>query len=269
MRLTIEHETHYRFGAPAHHSIQYLRLTPRADPCQSVISWQISTPGKLKRWIDGYGNPAHVSVQNGLHDEVAVVTRGEVQTFDTCGMLPAEDGLPPGMFLRETTYTGLNDAIIDFAAPFRQRVMDEGPIAALHALMLTLHTAVAYKPRTTDVHTTAAAALEQGEGVCQDHAHLFIACCRVLNIPARYVSGYLVGRGDHAKSLATHAWAEAYVEDKDTWISFDPTHCLSATEEYVRLAIAFDYAGACPVRGMRQGGGLEEMTVRVQITPTQ
>lgn len=105
MRLIIEHETHYRFGAPAQHSIQYLRLTPRGDPCQLVRTWQVLTPGKLKRWIDGFGNIAHVSVQNGLHDEVPVLIRGEVETFDTFGVLPADDGLPPLMFLRPTRYT--------------------------------------------------------------------------------------------------------------------------------------------------------------------
>lgn len=265
MRLSIEHETHYRFGRPAHHSIQYLRLTPRGDPNQSVIAWQVSTPGKLKRWTDGFGNTVHVSVQNGMHDELPVVVRGEVETIDMFGVVPAEDGLPPLMFLRATRYTEVEGGIAELAAPFAERMRDEGTIAGLHAVMDCLHHTIAYKPGFTDVESAAAQALEHGCGVCQDHAHLFIACCRVLGLPARYVSGYLLNRDGGGGRLASHAWAEAFVEDLG-WVSFDPTNNKCATDAYVRLAIAFDYAGACPIRGIRKGGGTEEMSVRVTIT---
>jgi transglutaminase-like putative cysteine protease len=268
MRLTIEHETHYRFAQPAQHSIQYLRLTPRPDPSQAVLAWRVVTPGQLKRWTDGFGNIAHVSVQNGMHNEVPVVVRGEVETTDTCGVLPADDGLPPQMFLRPTRYTVVEGGIPDLAKPFVERAKDEGPIAALHALMWGLHETVGYHPGHTDVESTAAEALEHGYGVCQDHAHLFIACARVLGIPSRYVSGYLFARSGERGTLASHAWAEAYIEDLG-WVSFDPTNGQCATDAYVRLAVAFDYAGACPIRGIRKGGGIEEMTVRVQVAQGQ
>jgi transglutaminase-like putative cysteine protease len=265
MRLSIEHKTHYRFAQPAHHSIQYLRLTPRADSSQLVAAWTVTTPGKVKRWIDGFGNVAHVSVQNGVHDDLAVAVRGEVETIDTCGMLPADDGVPPLMFLRSTRYTQVTPAIAEFAAPFRERAEDEGTIATLHALMLAVHTTIAYRPGFTDVETPAGEALERASGVCQDHAHLFIACCRVVSVPARYVSGYLYTESEEHQSLGSHAWAEAYIDDKVGWVSFDPTNSRSATEAYVRLAVAFDYAGAAPIRGVRKGGGIEEMSVRVSV----
>lgn len=267
MRLTIEHETHYRFGEPAHHSIQYLRLTPRNDSSQCVLSWSVNTPGKMKRWTDGFGNIAHVSVQNGVHDELPVSVRGEVETFDTCGMLPADDGLPPLMFSRATTFTEVTPAIAALAEPFCERIADEGSIAALHALMLALHISVSYKQGFTDVSTTAGEALERGVGVCQDHAHLFIACARVLQVPARYVSGYMycAPEAGEPPSLASHAWAEAYIDEKVGWVSFDSSNSRSATDAYVRLAVAFDYAGAAPIRGVRKGGGVEDMNVRVAV----
>ncbi len=268
MRLTIAHETHYRFAQPANHSIQYLRLTPRADPAQMTLAWQVKTQGKLKRWTDGFGNTAHVSVQNGLHDEVAVVVQGEVETIDTFGVLPADDGLPPSMFLRATHYTEVDDAIAAIARPFIERRTDEGTIAALHGLMYALHTAVAYQPGQTSVESTAAEALAHGQGVCQDHAHLFIAACRVLDVPARYVSGYLLARAGSTGTLASHAWAEAFVDDLG-WVSFDPSNGQSANDAYVRLAVAFDYAGASPIRGIRKGGGIETMAVRVNIVEDQ
>jgi transglutaminase-like putative cysteine protease len=125
MKLAIAHETHYRFQQPATHSIQYLRLTPRADPSQLIRSWSVSTAGKLRSWTDGFGNHAHVSVQDGLHDEVAVVVQGEIETVDTAGVLPPHDGLPPLMFLRETRYTKVNKDIEDFARPLWERMQDE------------------------------------------------------------------------------------------------------------------------------------------------
>lgn len=265
MRVSIEHETHYRFDSPAHRSIQYLRLTPRYDPSQSVHAWEISTPGKLTGWTDGFNNLVHVSVQNAEHDEVPVVVRGEVDTYETHGILPSDDGLPPLMFLRPTVYTAVDRAIDEFARPFIERLADEGPVATLHALMWALHTTVQYRAGTTDVTSTAAEAMAHGYGVCQDHAHLFIACCRVLGIPARYVSGYLFDKtGDVVGHLASHAWAEAFIDELG-WVSFDPSNGQSATDAYVRLAVAFDYAGASPIRGMRRGGGLEELTVRVRV----
>ena len=268
MRLSIEHETHYRFDEPANHSIQYLRLTPRFDACQSTVSWSVATPGKLTAWVDGFGNRAHVSVQDGPHDEVPVVVRGVVETFDTSGVLGEDDGLPPPMFLRQTETTRVEAGIAAFAAPFRERLDDEGGIAALHGLTAALNEAVTYRPGQTDVGTRAADALARGVGVCQDHAHLFIACCLELGVPARYVSGYVLVRDDGEQHLASHAWAEAHVDGLG-WISFDVSNGQSATDAYVRLAVAHDYAGACPVRGVRKGGGTEALTVRVQVGQAQ
>jgi transglutaminase-like putative cysteine protease len=268
MKLSIEHETHYRFEHPAHHSIQYLRLTPRPDANQTVLSWQVTTLGSLKQWTDGFNNTVHVSVQSGLHEEVPVVVRGVVETLDNYGVLPADDGLPPQMFLRETHFTSVDGGIPALAEPLVERMHDEGIIAALHALMWKIHSNVTYTSGATDVESTAAEALEKGQGVCQDHAHLFIAGCRVLGVPARYVSGYLLTEVDEHDAVASHAWAEAYLDDLG-WVSFDPSNGICATDAYVRLAVAFDYAGACPIRGVRKGGGLEEMSVRVQVTQGQ
>ena len=249
------------------HSIQYLRLTPRSDSSQVVLWWQVSTPGKLRSWTDGFGNFAHVSVQDGRHDEVPVIVKGEVDTIETSGVLPPDDGLPPPMFLRETRYTQVDGDIRALAEPFIERRADEGTVAALHALMYRLNEIVAYQPGATDVECTAGEALRNGCGVCQDHAHLFIAACRVLELPARYVSGYLFSDADES-DIASHAWAETYV-DTLGWVSFDPANCISATDSYVRLAVAMDYDGACPIRGIRRGGGLEVMQVRVNVSSDQ
>ncbi len=265
MKLNIEHETRYCFTGEANYSIQYLRLTPRIDSCQRILSWNISTAGQLTGWVDGFDNAAHVAVQDTGHNEASFLVKGEVETLDTLGVLPADDGLPPLIFLRDTEFTGLTDQISDFASAYKEIRDDEGALSALHALMAGIGDAVKYEAGFTNVETNADHALTTGKGVCQDHAHLFIAGARELKVPARYVSGYLLaGTGD----LASHAWAEAFVDGLG-WVSFDPSNQQSATDAYVRLAIAYDFGDASPVRGVREGGGIEEMNVRVQVQQSQ
>ncbi len=265
MQLRISHETVYSLAQAATRSIQYLRLTPRVDRCQRTESWRIEGPERLRPWTDGYGNTVHVASESAAHDTLTIRVSGIVTTRDTAGVLPLDDGLPPDMFLRETELTAVSAAIADFAKPFAARRKAEGDIAALHAMMAAQADAVAFESGHTTVSTPAAAAFATGKGVCQDHAHVFIAACRVISLPCRYVSGYLAfGQGD----VATHAWAEAFVSDLG-WVSFDAANRQSATEAYVRLAVGPDYAAAAPVVGVRTGGGGEEVAVAVQIEQMQ
>ena len=110
--------------------------------------------------------------------------------------------------------------------------------------------------------TTAGEALRSGAGVCQDHSHVFISAARVLGIPARYVGGYLwTGQPE---SEASHAWAEAYVEDLG-WVGFDPSNRICPTEAYVRSSIGLDYAAAAPIRGVRRGNAAERLAVSISV----
>ncbi len=265
MKLSIEHETKYEFAEEANYSIQYLRLTPRDDACQRVLSWNLMPQGQLMSWVDGFENIAHVLVQDGPHSHVTVIVKGEIETFDTAGILPAIDGLPPLIFLCDTHFTKLTEDIQQFAKPYIDIQNNSGSLQALHSLMHGIGEAVTYQAGFTNVTTDATHALKAGKGVCQDHAHLFIAGARALKIPARYVSGYMfAGEGE----LASHAWSEAFVEGLG-WVSFDPSNQQSATDSYVRLAVAHDFGDATPVRGIREGGGFEDMNVRVQVQQTQ
>jgi transglutaminase-like putative cysteine protease len=265
MRLQIRHETVYSLAQAATRSIQYLRLTPRVDRCQRTESWSIEGPERLHPWTDGYGNTVHVASESAFHDGLTIRVSGVVTTRDTAGVLPLDDGLPPGMFLRATPLTVASDAIAEFAAPFAARRAAEGDIAALHAMMAAQADAIGFEAGHTTASTPAAEAFATGKGVCQDHAHIFIAACRVIGLPCRYVSGYLAfGCGD----VATHAWAETFIPDLG-WVSFDPANRQSATEAYVRLAVGPDYAAAAPVIGVRTGGGGEEVSVAVQIEQVQ
>lgn len=265
MRLQITHETVYSLTHAARRTVQYLRLTPRADRCQRVESWSIGGPERLRPWTDGYGNVVHVATETDAHDNIAIRVEGVVSTRDTAGVLPLDDGLPPDMFLRATPLTLASGAIAGFARPFVEERARKGDIAALHAMMAAQADAIAFEAGHTTAATPAAAAFDKGRGVCQDHTHIFIAACRVIGLPCRYVSGYLAaGQGD----VATHAWAEAFVADLG-WVSFDVANRQSATDAYVRLAVGPDYRAVAPVIGVRTGGGGEEIAVTVQVRQVQ
>lgn len=114
----------------------------------------------------------------------------------------------------------------------------------------------------TDSMTTAATALKAGHGVCQDFAHIFLSVCRRLDLPARYVTGYLMT--DESEAQAHHAWVEAEVAGLG-WVGFDPANSVCPDERYVRLACGLDADSAAPVRGVRRGAGPDLLEVRVTL----
>jgi len=125
----------------------------------------------------------------------------------------------------------------------------------------------------TDAATPAAEAFASGRGVCQDHAQVFACCARLLGLPARYVSGYLATDVEH---VASHAWTEVRLPDGGTsfshapdggWLGYDISNQCLADGQYVKLAIGADYLDACPVRGIRSGGGAETMRAQVLVKP--
>lgn len=266
MRLIIRHDTHYRYEHPVRFSAQYLRLTPYNNPSQRLIRWRINAPGHQRQWIDAYGNICHTLVCDQLTDEIGISASGIVETVDTNGILPMdESGIPIEVFLRTTPLTVPDGLIRDFAAPFRA-ALEKDRLTGLHDLMRGIRGVVDYREGETHVRSTASDALRDRVGVCQDHAHLFIACSRALGVPARYVSGYLYTGEQAAAAVAGHAWAAAWVEYLG-WVSFDVSNQISGTERYVGLAVGLDYAGASPVRGVRQGGSAAEaMAIQVQVT---
>jgi transglutaminase-like putative cysteine protease len=264
MRISIRHATTYAYSEPIARVIQYLRLTPRASVRQHVRAWRVEAPGSVAAWTDHHRNPCHTVVIREPLTEVTITCSGQVETVDTGGVVPpAPTDLPAALYLRQTLFTRTDPKLADFADSFADAIARD-PVDGLHDLMLGVARAVRYQTNGTHVHTTAAEAFADGVGVCQDHAHIFIACCRRLGIPARYIGGYLATTEGAASHEAGHAWASALVPALG-WVSFDPANGVSATERYVRAAIGFDYADAGPVRGVRIGGGEEKLAVEVRL----
>jgi transglutaminase-like putative cysteine protease len=268
MHLSIRHQTLYRYSAPQAYSIQQLHITPRAEPQQSVLTWHISTPGPCHAYTDAYGNLSHMLTLNEPHQSVSIVAEGVVATtLLDGGRLQGQEQLSPLIFTVPTRLTAPTDAVRAFAAGCLPHGPGRTSSADLMALAEQIFGAVAYQSGATSVHTTADGALQLGAGVCQDHAHLFLACCHARGVPARYVSGYIdPGTTGHA---ASHAWVDAWVDEAGYagWVSVDVTHARLMTDAYCRLAIGRDYDSAAPVRGSRRGGGDESMSVDAHIVP--
>lgn len=261
--LAIRHETIYRYTAPLTYTIQQLRLTPRQDAHQHIKAWDVTTGGRCHAFTDAYGNTSHTLTINGRHNEVRIVAQGLVDVAPLqCGRLPAQSSMSPLVFTVPTWLTEPTGPVRKFAS----RHLAAGARSnALMALAEAIRGSVAYQSGATGVTTTATDALRIGQGVCQDHAHLFLACCHSQGIPARYVSGYIhAGDTNHAQS---HAWVDAWVDDVDFsgWVSIDVTHAQFTGAMHCRLAVGRDYDSAAPVRGVRHGGGTETLTVRVDV----
>src|SRR5258708_6908752 len=182
MRLAIRHETAYRYSVPAPHSIQQLRLTPRAEPRQRVLAWRIDAPGKLQRFIDAYGNVTHTLVLSTPHESIRVVVEGSVEVDPgRSGPDPAPGELSPLVFSVATPLTAAEEPVRAFAS---RHLLRKSGAADFLTLAEAICGAGAYESGITEVISTAANALAIARGVCQDHAHLFIACCRAAGPPA-------------------------------------------------------------------------------------
>ncbi len=262
MRLKITHTTHYRYEAPVLYSLQRLRLTPPSCPGQHVESWNITVDGaKVEAgYNDQFGNHVHLVSTEGEAHEVHIEACGELVTEDLAGVFGPHVGYCPlWLFLRDSPRTKAGKLTRELV----KSLSADEPLAMMHNLMEAIHAAVDYLPGRTDSDTTAEQALEAGQGVCQDHAHVMIAAARSMGHPARYISGYLK-MDDAAEQAATHAWAEVHLAGLG-WVGFDAAnnHCPDA--RYVRLATGLCYADAAPVSGMRIGLSGEDLKVTVVV----
>lgn len=263
MLLSVHHSTTYRYAEPVSRSTQYIRLTPFETARQHTIRWQVRMPRPATQMQDAFGNITHVLTLDEPHSEIHIEAGGEVEVSGTDEGEP-KGRIDPMVFLRSTPLTEPDEALRDFVAPMRALARTR-PMMAVTDLTNAVLERMPYQKGRTQVDFTAAQSFAAGRGVCQDHAHVFIACCRLLGIPARYVSGYV--HSSNGEQVASHAWSEAWLANR--WISFDISNAGAAGGSHIKVAVGLDYADACPVRGVRLGGGEEELwtTARVRAAP--
>ncbi len=265
MRLRIQHTTTYRYEPPATGVIQILRMTPGSHDGQYVAEWQIdvSTDTRLDTHQDAFGNVTHVLTHGPISD-LNITVGGLIETHDTGGVLRGTDErFPPSLFLRSTALTAVNPAMATFARQLRAE-SESDTLGFLHTLMTQVSEHMTFDEDPTNSGTSAVEAFGLKRGVCQDFAHIFIACARSGGVPARFVSGHFLRSDGMTTQQAGHAWAEAYVQGLG-WVGFDPANCICTTDAHARVAIGLDYLGAAPVRGTRYGGGAETLTVAVKV----
>lgn len=272
MRIRISHTTTYRYEKSPKNVAQILRLTPRNHEGQYVVSWMIdvSQDARLHRHDDAFGNLAHSFTLEGPFDALTVAVEGLVETQDLHGVVRGSvERFPPSLFLRDSTMTTPDAAIIEFTEQAKTRAgANSATLDVLHQLVRDLNREIVFDTDPTHVGTTAAEAFALRRGVCQDLTHIYIGAARHLGIPARYVSGYFHRSDGVIEQEAGHAWVEAYVEGLG-WVGFDPTNGVSTTDAHVRVAVGLDYLSAAPVRGTRSGGAGEQLHVAVVVAQAQ
>lgn len=263
MKLRIQHHTTYRYTWPVLYSIQHVRLTPQQDTKQRIIDWMIKTPGKHHKARDHHGNAVHTFSVNQQHRELTVQSHGQVEID------PLDDGytpvhrflLNPLVYTPATPLTQYSDEMRDFAS-----FVTDTHVPFAHRILTLAHAVadrVVYTKGSTTVADSAMQAFENGQGVCQDHSHVMLACLRAHRIPARYVSGYFFN--PNIAQHDSHAWIEVFDKDRQQWLGVDATHKSLVQGNHCRLAVAKDFTGASPIRGIRTGGGQESLDVQVTI----
>ena len=262
MRLKVSHRTRYSYDEPVAYALQRLRLSPQSGHTQTVLTWSLAVTGAVEEvaFIDQFGNGTRLLSVSGEPHAIEIAVTGEVEVRDTAGVTGAHEGFAPlWLFEQETALTGAGPLV----GEIEDSVAHGNDLDRLHALSLAIRERVAYVIGATDATTTAEDAVARGQGVCQDHSHIFLAAARRMGFAARYVSGYLM-LDDVVEQVATHAWAEAHVAGLG-WVAFDVSNGISPDGRYVRLATGRDYRDAMPVSGIRLGRAQEQLEVHITV----
>ncbi|MCB8746556.1 transglutaminase family protein [Rhodoferax sp. U2-2l] len=302
MRLAISHETVYEYQ-PAVETAQHMAyLTPLNTPDQQLLSHRLEItpqPTQTSATRDVFGNTRHFFALQVPHRRLRVVATSEVLTQPS--------NLPHNLIAWEAvrerfryhagaTFDAANEFVFassmaphhsDFASYARPSFPPgQGLLLCALDLMHRIYRDFTYESLSTEVNTPALQALAQRKGVCQDFAHIFVACLRSMGLAARYVSGYLLtaaapGTVKLRGSDASHAWASVYLPAQSatattpafeaSWVDLDPTNDRagwpSPGEDYVTLAIGRDFSDVSPMRGVIHGGASHVLTVGVTVEP--
>lgn len=263
MQLEIHHTTRYRFAAPVTFALQQVRKTPKNTPHQTVLEWSTEVTGGTKQlsFEDHHNNLVELIGFDRDTTEISVVSGGRVALEDGNGIVGRHRGPAPLWLYRTNTPRTQPGAGVRELA---RKVQGETTLDWLHALSSHIREGIAYEVGSSHPDWGAEEAIAEGRGVCQDHAHVFIACARHTGIPARYVSGYLM-LDDRITQDAMHAWAEAHVEGLG-WVGYDVSNGIAPDTRYVRVATGLDYADAAPVSGIRVGGAAEVLDVQIDVS---
>lgn len=285
MFYSIRHSTRFRYSDAVRQSVMEAMMHPRSEGGQSVRQFEINTEPRARVFVrrDFLGNLVHHFDVPGAHETLAIVTESLVEVsaprllplFGHTSDWKALDEMARAGdlwdYLHPSRFCHMTPLLREFAEEIGWARRDD-PISLVQSLNKTIYEKFAYVQQTTRADSPIDEALEARQGVCQDFTHIMIALLREIQIPARYVSGYLYHRKDtqdRSVADATHAWCEVLLPGYN-WIGLDPTNNLLATERHIRTAIGRDYSDVPPTRGSyikTRGKGTGEMKVAVHVTP--
>jgi len=285
----VKHETLYQYSAEVVHAHHLLHLVPRAMEHQACSEQSIriapEPSGKLDA-IDAFGNPLQRLEFNRPHDRLSVTSAMKVEVRERRAIVGqteawdrvrnrllysarplGADHLEAFRYRVESPYVRIKQAFTEYAAdcfPAGRPLL-----AAADALMMKLYREMKYTPGATDISTPLLQVLRDKRGVCQDYAHLMIACLRARGLSARYVSGYLrttprPGALQLVGADASHAWVSVFCPPLG-WIEFDPTNGVRAGLDHIAIAWGRDFGDVSPLRGVILGGGSHTLTVKVSV----
>ncbi|MFN5256843.1 MAG: transglutaminase domain-containing protein [Limnohabitans sp.] len=296
MRLAITHETRYHYS-PAVQTAQHVaHLQPANTPGQQVLrhDMHIEPHAPVQHHIDAFLNHRAYWALTQPHEGLMVRAYSEIETLPIPPATATQSwesvrehfryrggqaGDVHSRFVFGSHHAPVHEAFLAYARPSFSP--GRALMQAAQELTARMHRDVRYESASTDINTPALQALQARRGVCQDFAHILLACLRSLGLPARYVSGYLLtqapaGQARLIGSDASHAWVSVYLPElanhaSQGWLDLDPTNdrtgLASPGLDYAQLAVGRDFADVSPLRGVLQGGGAHTLNVAVTVAP--
>lgn len=274
MLFRIEHETVLAYNSPVFEHVFELRMAPVSDDDQTSLGYRlrVSPLAPSTPYRDGHGNRVELITVLAPCQKIVVKATSFVRTHRRFasdrleGVRVGDAGLDQPGVVDALDYTGFT-TLVDSGPWLDARVEELGPVHELpleqylHRVTGLIKSHVKYEKKRTEAGTPASAALALGAGVCQDFSHLFLAICRRMGVPARYVSGYIHQPGE----IESHAWVQVWAGATQGWIDYDPTHSCLVADDHVVVAVGRDYSDVPPNRGAWRGAATESIQVAVRV----
>jgi len=291
MKYTIQHKTDYTYLEPVSLCHNIARLVPRNTSEQICKNTHIRIepkPDRINEYEDFFGNKVIYFSIEKEHFELTVNVTSEVERHHT-GQIKMQvyrnasleevkkeiqnlkgDAMDIRQYILETPMTASNDEIAEFTLQSFQP--GKSVFESTENLTKRIYDEFEYKPGHTTISTPLTQVMKERKGVCQDFAHLAIACLRSVGLPARYVSGYIetVSPEGVEKLICTdasHAWFSLYIPDMG-WTDFDPTNNCIVSDQHITIGWGRDYADIAPLDGIILSSGSNELTVSVDVKRT-
>ena len=287
MIFNVSHRSSYGYAMPVAQSQHVLHLAPRQLDRQNVVRHSLlidPAPATRTDITDYFGNRASILVIEDEHREFIVHARSTVEVrpptpVDLSASVPWERAADAAMlgdgardlavlqYACASRHTHGAPEILDYVRP--SFPVGRPVLEGAWDLTRRIHAEFTFDPTATDISTPVLDVLKARRGVCQDFAHLSLACLRALGLPVRYVSGYMLTRPPPGKAKlvgadASHAWLSVWAPGSG-WLDFDPTNGVMPHEEHITTAFGRDYDDVSPISGVLLGGSGQTMSVAVDV----